>query len=388
MGFESTSSAASNRAPVPSHSQAAKLEKVPVSLPEYSKDTKSKTALTAQAALAQEAARMAIGRHAVVSKSHQKSSQKATSQHIERQPLFKPPVQAPIKYPAPPPLFILVKIQDPTQDFWPLLFGDNNFKRFADDVLADKSLSNDKKATQIVNKYATIVKENGLSITYEERNGLFKQLMQELESQKSTISQGPREHKIRLNRKDTLTAYATKADGSCGFHAVLGDQVVKGVYVCSNVQAARTHFCEWLQIKHAEGQLPKSIERVLTDYFYNTDNDETPKQFTEAVATELEHYKAGYDDLTKAEKDKRLAEFLDDPAVFNAYINHLNNPKVWLLQDELEAVAECFNKKVVLYQTLHFKKEETGSTVFNPGGSETVHVWYRGQSHYEKAKLN
>jgi hypothetical protein len=184
-------------------------------------------------------------------------------------------------------------------------------------------------------------------------------------------------------RGGVLHIYPTLGDGTCGLHALLGDDY-NNQYAC-DAKKAREEFCQW--IKSAK-PLPERIQNVLTDYF--RDNfDLAPAKFQELTKAKHEKFVEEYGSLTtNQEKDARLEQYLQDEEVLNAYLETVRDTGQYLLQDELIAAAECFNKTLVLCQsgTPWGETDDVAfHETFNEGVSEPVYVWYNGVNHYERA---
>lgn len=286
------------------------------------------------------------------------------------------------------------------KDFWQLQLGDKEVHRFLEKILINANCSLEKKAALIIDNYVVHKKVENFLVTAEERKSLMKvflaQFPKEQNKEVVTLVEPVPEAVVPAAVEPKITAvydmvpgqiittFKTEGDGSCGLHALLGTIDKNGTYRC-DAKAARQYFCDWLEQCRQDDQLPDAITTVLTDYFSYPDGPETPSAFIDAVREKLDHYKDNYQALTKEQKDERKYAFIHDPEVFAAYLDHIRPIGRWLLQDELEAAAYCFNKRVILHQALIFADTEIGSTEFNPMGAETVHIWYDGATHYERA---
>ena len=183
--------------------------------------------------------------------------------------------------------------------------------------------------------------------------------------------------------------YKTGDDGSCGIHALVG-KPEKGKY--QSAPECRQLFCLWLGARWKEDRLPKEIEHVLDDAFDNLENASMGFGKDIDVIRIRNELRKNYDKLTPKQGDQRKKDFLQNPKVFNAYLNNLAKTNVYLLQDELIAAAIYFEKKLVLYQPDYIWKngerkiaDKKVRSVFNSTGKETVVVFYNGHNHYERA---
>ena len=94
---------------------------------------------------------------------------------------------------------------------------------------------------------------------------------------------------------------------------------------------------------------------------------------------------------------KRKEDFKNDPRVFRAYLSHLRKNSTCLLQDELYVAAQCFNKRIRLFQAGWGKDRDKlqESEFFHDienvaarQGKEVVPVYYKSKNkHYERAAL-
>ena len=90
-----------------------------------------------------------------------------------------------------------------------------------------------------------------------------------------------------------------------------------------------------------------------------------------------------------AEQNLLTQEFVNHPAVRQAYLNDLKRQGNYLLQTELELLAIYLNKKVILLQPTWGStgEDEITSNTLNPNGEGEHHVYYNGTNHYEKASI-
>lgn len=200
-----------------------------------------------------------------------------------------------------------------------------------------------------------------------------------------------------VNRE--LNRFNTVGDGSCAFHALLGNPV-NNVYSCDATDA-RKKFCDYLVKAFKEKNLPKNIQNVLDDYFLHP--EDAPEEFikslkmphpkTKKIVDFLEVYRKDYKKLSIEKQEERKQKFKESPRVFHAYLSYIKKNNVYLLQDELEAAAECFNKRVRLFQKGWGNDNlNLGEEVLNKDGAEEVCIYYTGQNgrmkkHFERAQV-
>lgn len=225
-----------------------------------------------------------------------------------------------------------------------------------------------------------------------------------------------------------LTICSTAGDGSCGLHALLGENQW-GTYRC-DADAARQRLVDWIRDNNRFADTP------LRDYFLRF--DQSPHSFQRAIREVWEQYRAEYlrlyipgqaaleEELNHCDERRReililgrevqffgaepesqgylearerlrqiadadgvIERFVNDERVRQAYLDTLRQTHVWLLQDELALAAECFNKRVRLFQPgWHQDSGHRAEHILNPGGAEEVAIYYNGFTHYERAYVN
>lgn len=203
-------------------------------------------------------------------------------------------------------------------------------------------------------------------------------------------------------KKETIyevVTYMTIADGSCGIYSLIGE-VIDGVYQC-DADKARGELCEYIRKKHKEGRLPQRIEEMFDDFIMNSKY--VPKEYKDAFTVTfvkgqekktinlLEYYSKDFDQLTQDKKKERTEAFKKSPRVLEAYLAYLKNKNNYLDQVELEAAAECFNKRVLLFQggwgNKLEEKQKLGMAILNPKGKDEVAIYYRhSKKHFERAE--
>lgn len=221
--------------------------------------------------------------------------------------------------------------------------------------------------------------------------------------------------------------FETVGDGSCAFHALLGEPV-EGVYTC-NAEEKREIFCNFLK-NYKNGEEHPYINTVLKEYL--VDAEGVPQNFKNALEKELgeqgpgllEDYQKKYEalhqkiqdkqskirdlqpsppaelDMKEAEKVSRdlklyaaqsdaiVEEFIQDKRIREAYFAYMKDPTTYMLQDELMIMAECFNKRVRLFQKGWGKDEAVlQQGVINENGKDEVCIYFKGGNfgHYERA---
>jgi hypothetical protein len=203
---------------------------------------------------------------------------------------------------------------------------------------------------------------------------------------------------VVLPDQTELIIYPTEPDGSCGFHALLGDPA-EGMFR-TNAKKAREEFCNWIRGKREQDALPCEIGALLEEFFLKFDEFARPEFKQYPGVRELYHkYHTDYDNLPikdpeekKKVQEARKAAFVKE--VFEAYLNTLQDTKVYLYQDELIVAAKFFDKKIVLYQP-EWNKEvgkvrktyKIASAVFNEQATDCRIIWFNGHNHYEGALL-
>ncbi len=177
-----------------------------------------------------------------------------------------------------------------------------------------------------------------------------------------------------------IERHPTVADGSCAFHALLGKEK-DGVISCPDVETKRQEFCQWLRDKKQEGKLPESIKNVLRDYFLHWEF--VPDGVKGRV--DFKGLPADFNRLSSKEKEDRIEAFTDQ--VFEPYLAELQKKESYLLQPELQALAESLKMNVVLHQPgWGADRVNSREVALNPdAATPAVHVWYNGRNHYEKA---
>lgn len=179
-----------------------------------------------------------------------------------------------------------------------------------------------------------------------------------------------------------LRVFETVGDGSCGFHALLGE-AQDSVYQC-DAKPIREQFCKNIREKFAAGALPNQIENVLKLYFDDYP-DVVPGFFNKPALIKIfRELRENYRSLSIEEKNRRIDQFLKNEQILNAYLANMAKVDTYLTQDELEAAAICFNKTVRLYQPGWGSDDSMGISELNPG-HEVVEIFYNGINHYEKA---
>lgn len=188
---------------------------------------------------------------------------------------------------------------------------------------------------------------------------------------------------LPLPNNREVVLHPTVGDGTCGLHALIGVDT-EGRY-WTDPHKARKQFCDWIRQQRQAKNLPRQIVNVLQEYFHKFPL--APSGFRRRAEERFEHHHLNYRSLTLREAENRVQAFIDDDAVFNAYLENLADTGVYLLQDELAAAGKCFDKQIILYQP-DWGTDGAGKTKFYPitkSGAETVHIWYNGFNHYQRA---
>lgn len=202
----------------------------------------------------------------------------------------------------------------------------------------------------------------------------------------STIEGAYEVRSIPLQADAQLRIYLTENDGSCGFHAIAGIND-RGIYRCLDIVSERKKFSCWLKEQQEHGQLPPEIRNILADYALNFTL--APGYFKEEVCGKYEELMKDYEQLSNLERDDRLEGFINDPTVFNAYLNHMEKRETYLLQDELIVLGNFCQKRVILFQRDWSSGLPVCSnpSVLQEGLDENdICIWFQ-DNHYERAEI-
>ncbi len=142
----------------------------------------------------------------------------------------------------------------------------------------------------------------------------------------------------------TVIGAQTLGDGSCAFHAILGDRI-DGIYRVTDAAKVRKEYCDWLR------------------------KDENFK----------------YVSIGFAEFQNNPPSHIKDPSK-ESYLAHMEKVGTFILQDELLAIAKCFNMKVTLYQQEWGDDNKMVGTRYNSEGQTAVHIVYVNFIHYERVE--
>lgn len=179
-------------------------------------------------------------------------------------------------------------------------------------------------------------------------------------------------------------SFLTLGDGSCGLHALFGT-LQNGKYVCDNAASLRKEYCDHLREKMPDDS---PFRDVLTDYFHRFNDATTPSIFRNnpKIQKAYDDYHSQYDSLDMKAQEEMLARWLNDENVLEGYFNYLEDPRNWLLQEELLDMAKFFDQTVYLVQNWGNTGEIEGleSPIFE-GTKEPVYIWYVPEKHYERA---
>jgi len=190
----------------------------------------------------------------------------------------------------------------------------------------------------------------------------------------------------------SLNIYDTKGDGSCGFHALAAKEV-GDKYAVKDIKRLRLNFCNWFKEGHKQGKLPESVETIL-DGFAAEFETNAPWVFRAGAQQAYKRMKKGESELTSDEKDKRRHDFIYDPDVVNAYAAYMKEVSQFILQDELQAVADYLGLNLFLFQkgwgdqadvVTCNRQDELDDPDFKLTDND-ICVWYSG-GHYERATL-
>lgn len=195
-----------------------------------------------------------------------------------------------------------------------------------------------------------------------------------------------------------LESYTTVGDGSCGMHALLGEWDEKKKEFRCDATKARKQYADSLRAKIEENKenkapystgLPERFLLGLQECYFNyanLPNDlEKDKKF---MAARKQLKPTQYKNLDHSVQDGLKDVWKNDEVVLNAYINFLEKPSNWLLQDELLAFGEYFGKTVYLVQQGWGASKKMIMGLDEPltqGTGEPVYIWYVPNTHFERA---
>lgn len=245
----------------------------------------------------------------------------------------------------------------------------------------DKEKTKKEKIDFVIDYYINCKKKfNSLFVLSDEQKSFLAQMIVEQFAYKKSSTED-----ILLSDEKLLKVYETSSDGSCAFHALLGQPNLDNIYTC-DARKNREIFCAWLNKHFFANTLPVAIKTTLEDYFLNFTI--APSFFKNAVRDSYNKYYNGYLSISKEEQDKRVEDFIRDPHVFKSYIDHLKKIDTYISQDELFALAECFNIELTLYQPDWSNKDKYGQISQNvkDSKSEKVHILYKN-NHFARAEL-
>lgn len=293
-----------------------------------------------------------------------------------------------------------------------------------DKIIKDlENVNKNKKieSHQILDKYCEFKKKNDekFSVSVIQKTLLDGEIAKILDEKYDPDPiQFPYKFQEKNGEIKNFVTYKTIADDSCGFHVLEGIEV-DGYFRCDALKA-RKRFCDYLQEAFDQKRLPTAISTILDDYYFNSNDAPAPKGFNDALEVRIkqrgnaqktidlrQYYKTkNYDKLVvddpKSSKEfaisqKRKEDFKNDPRVFRAYLSHLRKNSTCLLQDELYVAAQCFNKRIRLFQAGWGKDRDKlqESEFFHDienvaarQGKEVVPVYYKSKNkHYERAAL-
>lgn len=211
----------------------------------------------------------------------------------------------------------------------------------------------------------------------------------------SVKSPGVETHKFRMGR-ETLTAYDTLGDGSCGIHAMMG-QVIDGKYRVPNIEKVRGDFFESMKTMYLRDRSKQDhpVTLSLQNLFLNIDNE--PEVYSPLKILRNRFYDpATYKDVTNAEKDARFKRFVENREVVDLYFNILKQRGILIDQFQLFVAASFFNVNLVLWQKDWSEDKIVSSNSDTYKGlipephrsAPQVHVYFdREAIHYERAEL-
>lgn len=224
-------------------------------------------------------------------------------------------------------------------------------------------------------------------------------------------------------RFEDLDIRPTLGDGSCAIHALLGKNEW-GPTFGWDARGARQRLVEWvsennrfplniirdyfLHFEASPGCFQEGVREVWEQYYFeylrfyipgNLDdelkccNEERRAILTLAKEVRLlssdaesPAYREKRAQLLKiADADRVIERFVADERVRRVYLETLKRTEVCMLQDELALAAECFNKRVRLFQKGWYgDNQRLGEEILNPTGEEEVIIYFGGD-HYERA---
>lgn len=275
-------------------------------------------------------------------------------------------------------------ITDLERDFWESNLRETNtsFRQMLQLVLQLKSKKQlpDDGIRLLLEGYIQQRKEQKLELTDNETSLLLKSIDENLFRHTSMKEPSPKTQGTGEIRR----ARATKGDGSCGIHALLGVET-NGIYQADNVGLIRKQFCDYLREKNRSGELPTGIETVLCDYF---DNFRVAPPTFQIKAVEIyQKHMEGINGKSIAETDEIKKKFAQE--VFEIYLNELENVENYLLQEELIEIANWQGIEIELIQPgWGLERRELTHSYPNQdrGFSTQVSIFYNGYNHYQRVE--
>lgn len=272
--------------------------------------------------------------------------------------------------------------------------------KFIDQVIeelkGDKKAYKDVELNKVFEKYVEHKKKENKDFSVSEENQfIIQDEIDDILKDKDDPIKFP--YALENGREMVVTDNKTVGDGSCGFHVIVGI-LVDGYYVCDATEE-RKKFCKHLKEAFDKKKLPQKIEQALDNYFLDPD-DKANEEFTKLLTKKeglrnpktinvlRDKYKKDYDKLSIKDQEKRKEEFKKDKFVFGKYLQYIGKNSTYLLQDELEAVAEFYDVRIRLFQKGWGADDNLAEGVLNEKGKREVLVYFKARNrHYERVQV-
>lgn len=305
------------------------------------------------------------------------------------------------------------KINDIENDFFLTMYNNREHHNFLQMVVINNVGDESKKAGILVDFY---LDKTSSSVSESQKKALKDQLTQHLKADPHPKTA----RRYELESHKILEVFPTRGDGSCGLHALVGTSTKGSEYKCDASKVRKELVNELTRMKK-DNELPPEIRIIITDYFLEADDPRArvPQSFRKNSAVDkfrrenfgrYQELTRQHDALQKSLKAATAAErveiekqrkilneqrdqiknnFIDNDAVFEAYLGTIKNTRQYLLQDELLVAAQILNKQIVLFQPgWGHEMTKLRHEVLNAEATgDVVYIYYNGNNHYERAQV-
>jgi|GEM_PF-6709868 len=272
-------------------------------------------------------------------------------------------------------------------NFWNKLTEDKKFYNYFQMILLNGQPPK-KQAERLVEMYLKTLEESPDS---KEKSLLVVGVSEQISLNRNCFNLGKPNHAVNLTETAHLNIFSTRGDGSCGFHAILGE-CQNQAYQCKNIKKLREDFCDALIEQYNRKELAPEIYTILSNYAL--DFSVAPFNFQKSAADKYGIMKEGYEELSLKDQQVRLDGFIYDPVVIKAYTDHMKEVSTLLLQDELIVIGKHYGKRVLIFQNGWYNRSHEVNCNFpealEPGFEplkDDVCVWFSG-FHYERALID